>query len=83
MLVEKKSKQSDLNNTPKPMSLPINDLPLSEDGCYCVGKWTNGLMEDIFDLTETDGWKRARYQRFVTSTRIFLFKKKLCEFLTA
>jgi len=34
----------------------------SEDGCYCVGKWTNGLMEDIFDLTETDGWKRARYQ---------------------
>ena len=26
MLVEKKSKQTDLNNTPEPMSLPINDL---------------------------------------------------------
>jgi len=26
MLVEKKSKQTDLNVTPKPMSLPINDL---------------------------------------------------------
>ena len=26
-LVEKKSKQMDLNNTPEPMSLPINDLP--------------------------------------------------------
>ena len=25
--VEKKSKQTDLNDTPKPMSLPINDLP--------------------------------------------------------
>ena len=24
---EKKSKQTDLNDTPKPMSLPINDLP--------------------------------------------------------
>ena len=28
MLVEKKSKQTDLNDTPEPMSLPINDLPL-------------------------------------------------------
>ena len=26
-LVEKKSKQMDLNDTPEPMSLPINDLP--------------------------------------------------------
>ena len=26
-LVEKKSKQTDLNDTPEPMSLPINDLP--------------------------------------------------------
>ena len=26
MQVEKKSKQTDLNDTPKPMSLPINDL---------------------------------------------------------
>ena len=25
-LVEKKSKQTDLNDTPEPMSLPINDL---------------------------------------------------------
>ena len=25
--VEKKSKPMDLNNTPKPMSSPINDLP--------------------------------------------------------
>ena len=24
---EKKSEQTDLNDTPKPMSLPINDLP--------------------------------------------------------
>ena len=27
MLVEKKSKQTDLNDTPEPMSLLINDLP--------------------------------------------------------
>ena len=27
MLVEKKSKQTDLNDIPEPMSLPINDLP--------------------------------------------------------
>ena len=26
MLVDKKSKQTDLNDTPEPMSLPINDL---------------------------------------------------------
>ena len=26
-LVEKKLKQADLNDTPEPMSLPINDLP--------------------------------------------------------
>ena len=26
-LVEKKSKQMDLNDTPEPMSLPINELP--------------------------------------------------------
>ena len=32
----------------------------SEDGCFCVGKWTNGLMEGVFDLTQTQGWKRAR-----------------------
>ena len=49
----------------------------SEDGCYCVGKWTNGLMEDIFDLTETDGWRRARYQRFVTSTVLDHFLKAI------
>ena len=30
MLVEKKSKQTDLNDTPEPMSLPINDLPCPE-----------------------------------------------------
>ena len=28
-LVEKKSKQTDLNNTPEPMSLPINDISYS------------------------------------------------------
>ena len=28
MLVEKKSKQTDLNNTPELMSLPINDRPI-------------------------------------------------------
>ena len=26
-LPQKKSKQTDLNDTPEPMSLPINDLP--------------------------------------------------------
>ena len=31
---------------------------IREDGSYCVGKWTNGLMEGIFDLTKIDGWTR-------------------------
>ena len=35
---------------------------ITENGCFSIGKWSNGFMDEIFDLTETSGWKRARYK---------------------
>lgn len=35
----------------------------TENGCYCVGRWSNGLMEGMFDLEESDRWKRAIYHK--------------------
>ena len=35
---------------------------ISEDGCYIVGQWRNGLMEGVFDLEDVHGWKRACYK---------------------
>ena len=46
-LVEKRSNKMDLNNTPEPMSLPINDLPELNQGPLL----NTNISEEIRDLT--------------------------------
>ena len=44
-LVEKKSKETDLNDTPEPMSLPINDLPYSAYHIEKLSSTTNVTLK--------------------------------------
>jgi hypothetical protein len=50
MLVEKKSKQTDLKDTPEPMSLPINNLSYSRVHIYQDESWLFSGVHQCRDL---------------------------------